>query len=69
MKPAMGKSFHVEFITPDKTVFEGEATAVVLPAEGGSRTLVDEWIEAGTTFRKLVFLDLGESIDVKIDGK
>lgn len=32
----MAKTFHVEFITPDKTVYEGEATSVVLPAEGGS---------------------------------
>ena len=32
----MEKSFHVEFITPDKSVFEGEATSVVLQAEGGS---------------------------------
>lgn len=32
----MAKTFNVEFITPDKAVFEGEATSVVLPSDGGS---------------------------------
>ena len=32
----MSKTFQVEFITPDRTVFEGEAESLVLPAEGGS---------------------------------
>jgi len=32
----MPKTFSVEFITPDNTVFQGEATAVRVPAEGGS---------------------------------
>ncbi len=32
----MAQTFNVEFITPDRTVFQGDATALVLPAEGGS---------------------------------
>ena len=31
----MAKTLNVEFITPDRTVFEGEATEVILPVEGG----------------------------------
>lgn len=32
----MADTFNVEFITPDRTVYKGEAKALVLPAEGGS---------------------------------
>ncbi|MAE65595.1 MAG: ATP synthase F1 subunit epsilon [Phycisphaeraceae bacterium] len=32
----MAKTFHVEVITPDTTVFEGDAVSLTVPAEGGS---------------------------------
>jgi len=32
----MAGTFHVEVITPDKSVFEGDAVELTVPAEGGS---------------------------------
>lgn len=31
------------------------------------RILVDEWVRAGTTFNRMVLLDIGETVEVKID--
>ena len=59
----MAKTLNVEFITPDRTVFEGEATEVILPVEGGSIGVLAGHAPLGAT------LEVGIARVDKADGE
>jgi beta-lactam-binding protein with PASTA domain len=64
--PPTGRAVMVERYLPPGL---GTRHVEVFAKNGGdTRTLVDEQVEAGTTFRKMLNLNLGESIEVRVDG-
>jgi serine/threonine-protein kinase len=65
--PPTGRTIMVErYLPPGLATHHIEVFA---HGGGSTRTLVDEWAEAGTTFHKMVTLELGESVEVLVDGK